>query len=60
MKNLKKLESELRKKKISYGIIGKFDSDHIVFEDSKKQVNLSVDKAQKAWMNTLEEIISHA
>jgi phosphoribosylformylglycinamidine synthase len=59
-KNLKKLESELIKKKISYGVIGKFNGDHIVFEDSKKQVNLSVDKAQKAWMNTLGEIISHA
>jgi len=59
-KNLKKLESELTKKKISYGIIGKFGSDQIIFEDSKEQVNLSVDKAQQTWMKSLEEIISHA
>ena len=59
-KNLKKLESELSKKKISYGIIGKFGGDQIIFENSKKQVNLSVDKAQQAWMKSLGEIISHA
>ena len=59
-KNLKKLESELSKKKISYGIIGKFGGDQIIFENSKKQANLSVDKAQQAWMKSLGEIISHA
>jgi len=59
-KNLKKLEFELTKKKISYGVIGKFGSDQIIFEDSKKKVNLSVDKAQQAWMKSLGEIISHA
>jgi phosphoribosylformylglycinamidine synthase len=59
-KNLKKLESELTKKKISYGVVGKFGSDQIIFEDSKRKVNLSVDKAQQAWMKSLGEIISHA
>ncbi len=59
-KNLKKLESELSKNKVPFGVIGKFGSDQIIFEDSKKQVDLSVDKAQKAWMNSLGEIISHA
>jgi len=59
-KNLKKLESELSKKKISYGIIGKFGGDQIIFENSKKQANLSVDKAQQAWMKSLGDIISHA
>jgi len=59
-KNLKKLESELSKKKISYGITGKFGGDQIIFENSTKQVNLSVDKAQQTWMKSLGEIISHA
>jgi len=59
-KNLKKLESELTKKKISYGVVGRFGGDQIIFEDSKRKVNLSVDKAQQAWMKSLGEIISHA
>lgn len=59
-KNLKKLESDLSKKKITYDVIGKFRGDHIVFEDSEKQIDLSVDKAQRAWLNSLGEIISHA
>ena len=42
------------------GVIGKFGSDQIIFEDSKRKVNLSVDKAQQAWMKSLGEIISHA
>ena len=56
-KNFKKLESELVKNKTMFGIIGKFTGDQIIFEKSKVIANLRVDKAQKAWMNSLGEKI---
>ena len=53
-KNVKKLESELVKKKVTFGIIGKFTGDQIIiFEKSKMVADLRVDKAQKAWINSL-------
>ena len=55
--DLKKVESQLKKSKIDYGIIGTFDGDQIVFEKSKKVADLRVDKARKTWMRSLGEKI---
>ena len=55
--DLKKIESQLKKSKIDYGVIGTFDGDQIVFEKSKKVADLRVDKARKTWMRSLGEKI---
>ena len=55
--DLKKVESQLKKSKIDYGIIGTFDGDQIIFEKSKKVADLRVDKARKTWMRSLGEKI---
>jgi phosphoribosylformylglycinamidine synthase len=59
-KNIKKLEEILQKNKVSYKLIGKFTGDKIQFNHGKKSlVDLSVDKAQKAWINSLGELVTH-
>jgi phosphoribosylformylglycinamidine synthase len=59
-KNIKKLEEILQKNKVSYKLIGKFAGDKIQFNHGKKSlVDLSVDKAQKAWINSLGELVTH-
>jgi phosphoribosylformylglycinamidine synthase len=57
-KNLKKLEIILQKNKASYKIIGKFGGNKIQFNRGKKSlIDLSVDNAQKAWINSLRELV---
>jgi len=57
-KNLKKLETILQKNKASYKMIGKFGGNKIQFKRGKKSlIDLSVDKAQKAWINSLREMV---
>jgi len=57
-KNLKKLETILQKNKVSYKMIGKFGGNKIQFNRGKKSlIDLSVDKAQKAWINSLRELV---
>ncbi|MEJ2260835.1 MAG: AIR synthase-related protein [Nitrosopumilaceae archaeon] len=59
-KNIKKLEETLQKNNVSYKLIGKFTGDKIQFNHGKKSlVDLSVDKAQKAWVNSLGELVTH-
>ncbi|MFB5614123.1 MAG: phosphoribosylformylglycinamidine synthase subunit PurL [Candidatus Nitrosomaritimum yanchengensis] len=59
-KNIKKLEETLQINKVSYKLIGKFTGDKIQFNHGKKPlVDLSVDKAQKAWVNSLGELVTH-
>ena len=59
-KNLKQLETILRKNKVHYNIIGKFGGNKIQFYQGKKAIiDLSVDKAYKAWINSLRELIEH-
>jgi len=57
-KNFKKLETILQKNKVSYRMIGKFGGNKIQFNRGKKSlIDLSVDKAQKAWINSLRELV---
>jgi len=59
-KNLKQIQSFLDRKAISYGVIGKFSSDQIVFQkNSSNVIKLSVDKAQKSWIRSLGELVVH-
>ena len=59
-KNLKQIQSFLERKTISFNVIGKFVGDQIIFQkDSKTVIKLSVDKAQKSWMNSLRELVLH-
>ena len=58
--NLKKIKSILSKKNVEYSVIGNFGGSEIVFEkNSKKIINLSVDKTRLKWMNSLEELVLH-
>ena len=57
-KNLKKLEKSL---KVSYGIIGTFGGDSIVFSNKKEPIiNISVNKAEKTWLNSLSDLVLHS
>ena len=57
---LKKTEEFLKKKKISFGVIGKFYGDKIkINHDSKNIIDLRVDKAHQKWINSLKELILH-
>jgi len=60
-KNLSKLEETMKKHNVSYSLIGEFTGDSICFTgDSKPIIDLSVDKAQKTWYNSLKEMVLHA
>ena len=59
--NLDNLKTILEKNHISFEIIGNFGGNSILFSnDSKPVVDLMVDKTQKTWLNSLEELIMHA
>jgi phosphoribosylformylglycinamidine synthase len=59
-KNLKKLETLLKKNKVSFQLVGHFGGDNIQFIDRKKTIiNLRVDKAQKTWLNSLRDLVLH-
>jgi len=59
-KNLKQIQSFLGRKTISYNVIGKFIGDQILFQkDTEPIIKLSVDKAQKSWMRSLEDLVLH-
>ena len=57
-KNLKNLESLLKKNKVSFKLIGKFGGDKIQFVSGTKSiVDLRVDKTQKTWLNSLKNLL---
>ena len=59
-KVLKKVQSILGKKMISYNLIGKFGGNRIIFQKGSKHIaDLSVDKAHETWMSSLRELIVH-
>jgi phosphoribosylformylglycinamidine synthase len=60
-KNFQRLEEILKKYNVAFKIIGKFGGESIQFTvDSKPVIDLSVDKAQKTWLNSLKEMVMHA
>jgi len=59
-KNLKKLEDMLKKKKVSFKLIGQFKGEKIQFINGAKSIiDLRVDKAQKTWLNSLKDLVLH-
>ncbi|MGI9567929.1 MAG: phosphoribosylformylglycinamidine synthase subunit PurL [Nitrosopumilus sp.] len=59
-KNIKKLETLFKKNKVSFGIIGKFGGNRINFKkETQSVVDLTVDKAQKTWLNSLRDLVLH-
>ena len=60
-KNLQKLEAILKKHNVSYSLIGEFSGNTIHFtSNSKPIIDLSVDKAQETWFNSLRKMVLHA
>jgi phosphoribosylformylglycinamidine synthase II len=60
-KNIQNLEELLKKHNVTFKIIGEFGGESIQFTtDSKPLIDLSVDKAQKTWLNSLKEMVMHA
>lgn len=59
--NIQNLEEILKKHNVSYSVIGEFAGDSIQFSnDSTPIIDLSVDKAQKTWFNSLREMVLRA
>ena len=59
--NIQNLEEILKKHNVSYSLIGEFTGNSIQFSnDSKPIIDLSVDKAQKTWFNSLREMVLRA
>ncbi len=57
-KNLSKVKSIMKKNKVSFGVIGKFSGKKIQFNKEKKSLaDVSVDKAEKIWLNSLREMV---
>ena len=57
-KNLDDLKNILMKNKVTFEVIGKFGEKKIQFNKGKKTlVDLSVDKAEKSWLNSLRELV---
>ena len=60
-KNLPNLEVLLKKHNVAFKTLGEFGGESIQFTaDSKPIIDLSVDKAQKTWLNSLKEMVMHA
>jgi phosphoribosylformylglycinamidine synthase len=58
--NLDSITNYLKKKKIDFGIIGKFEGDSISFSKNNKPIaKLRVDKAHDKWSNSLRELVLH-
>ena len=59
-KNIYTVKEYLRKKKTSFGILGKFSGDQIKIKHKSKYItNYSVDVAAKKYFNTLEDLLNH-
>jgi len=59
--NVPRVEELLSGRRADYGIIGEFGGDQIeIRRGSSGAVCLSVDKARKGWLKSLEELVLHA
>ena len=57
-KNLKQIESLLKKGNVSFKQIGQFGGDEIQFTNGAQPIiGLRVDKAQKTWLNSLRDLV---
>ena len=59
-KNLKKLEGILQKSNVSFKHVGQFRGNKIQFtKGAKSIIDVTVDKAQKTWLNSLRDLVLH-
>ena len=59
-KNIKMLKQYLTKKKVQFGILGKFSGDQIKIRHNSKYISkYSVNIAQKKYFNALEDLLNH-
>jgi len=57
---LAQIKKTLSQSNVTYDVIGSFEGDHIQFKaGSASVVDLSVDKVQKRWMRSLEDLVLH-
>jgi len=57
---LAQIKKTLSQSNVAYDVIGSFEGDHIQFKASSVSVvDLSVDKVQKRWMRSLEDLVLH-
>jgi phosphoribosylformylglycinamidine synthase len=58
--NFDHVTNNLKKKKINFGVIGKFQGDSIILSENNKPIaKLRVDKAHDKWFNSLRELVLH-
>jgi phosphoribosylformylglycinamidine synthase len=58
--NLAQIQKILSQSNVAYDMIGSFEGDQIQFRtDSTNVIDLSVDKVQKRWMRSLEDLVLH-
>jgi hypothetical protein len=59
-KDLKKIKKVFTENNVSYGMIGNFGGNQILFKKgSKSIINLRIDKALSKWEKSLEELVIH-
>lgn len=59
-KNIKELETILKKNRVSFKQIGQFKGEKIQFTNGTKSIiDLRVDKAQKTWLSSLRDLVLH-
>ena len=56
---LKQIQKILSESNVSYNVIGGFEGDQIQFKANSSIIDLSVDKVQKRWMRSLEDLVLH-
>jgi phosphoribosylformylglycinamidine synthase len=58
--SLDAVTNHLRKEKLDFGLIGKFQGNSIIFsENNKPLAKLRVDKTHDKWFNSLRELVLH-
>ena len=59
-KNIAKVKNYLTKKKVPFGILGRFSGDQIKIKHKSKYITkYSINIAEKKYFNTLEELLKH-
>ena len=59
-KNIETVKQYLKKKKVSFGVLGKFSGDQIKIRHNSKYISkYSVNIAQKKYFNALEDLLTH-
>lgn len=56
---ISKVTSMLEDSSVPYGIIGKVQGNSIIFSKNSSVVDISIDKAEDAWVNMIEELVEH-